>query len=64
MSNRGTAYEVFSSARVATGIRGPLGACVATYGKAYKNEGPLLYRKRSLAVIEPALVWLKSSESD
>jgi len=34
----------------------PLGACVAIYGKVHKREGPLLHQKRSLAVIEPALV--------
>ena len=42
--------------------RGPLGACVATYGKVDKGEGPLPYQKRSFAVIEPALGLAKRTE--
>jgi len=38
------------------GIEGPLGACVATYGKEYKRKGLLLYQKQSLVVIGLALM--------
>ena len=45
-------------------LRDPLGVWVAIYGEVDKGEGPLLAEKRSLSVIEPALMQLKCTEID